>query len=597
MSIPPKPSASPIEESVDDRAPPSEELFDAWGGEERPAPWWSSSPALSFFFAHQRVLRGMVILIFTVLLGGGLWLSNIGEHHGLLIFGSDPSHWPVGGQIALRVEGRKLPLQQQVHLRKAEVIFVDSGGIQMQAQPLKQRVGPFLQGNLNLPTRPGEWRLTVRAVGVSPKGIKGAIRGSREAQEERVDVQGQVVSLHARLPFEMATKGRSPIPQAPTSKVNVSDLVIEPASTPTTLVARVGVGALSLFAADQRLSFELASDVFIISQDEEGDPWSGEVKLSLTEGQSVNALPAQVMTDDRGVGLIHLTPSSLSLNIKATAHIDDPTSEEDGPTITHESLWPIAHQTTLSAQRQRLKGEAIVGVTARTVSGAKKLFVDLWDGPHWMSTHAISTPQMSGVTQVQLPSMPYHTAPRLLWVQAYKTPYLIGDVRGGSHLLWSPALERGGSPTPIHLDALTWLRDHLIARSVEPQGYWSALSAHQLKDPRLLRLALGRIKRPRHDPKLLVDSATSSVETTRRARIEYHKSFLLLMSGLCSLLCLTLGWMMWIHHRDLTLKLEWSTTERSHYFRQTLWRWFLPVAFVFLVFFGGVMILVSSLRW
>ena len=126
---------------------------------------------------------------------------------------------------------------------------------------------------------------------------------------------------------------------------------------------------------------------------------------------------------------------------------------------------------------------------------------------------------------------------------------------------------------------------------------WPHLTPEQWLEPLPLRLALGRVARPKADPKLIIDSGASASQTLARTKASYQRGFLTLMSGLCALLLLVIGWLMRAHHRAVLASLAAHPDNALLIDRWSRARWFIPVALIITSFFVGLMILVMTIRW
>jgi hypothetical protein len=123
---------------------------------------------------------------------------------------------------------------------------------------------------------------------------------------------------------------------------------------------------------------------------------------------------------------------------------------------------------------------------------------------------------------------------------------------------------------------------------------WPQLSSEQWLKPRPLRLALGRVARPRTDPQLIINSVASAEATAGAMKARYQVNFLIVMASLCALLMLGLGGLMWGHERRLApLRAELNINKR----RWEALGWLLSVSVILACFFGGMVYLIYVIRW
>ena len=539
------------------------------------APWWHTSAGLSFFFKHQKFFVGLMICIFTLLLGAGLIISQITATHGLIVFGSHPHLWSVHRKVALRIEAHSLPLHQKIKLKSARIYFVSPIGERTSPQVLKQKIGTFLQGTVKLPHRESHWKMII------------------EAEPESRDL----ITLYAQLPIDL----RSSFPPPP---------LLELAETPHLAQAKEGDGNLSFFAADQRLSFELNSDLFLVAEHPDGTPWRGTFQLERRQGLSGVPLPSQVKTDQDGLALFTVIPRSPNLQLNATSlslineaahgqientqHIDN--ESEETPTVAYKRLFPMAHQFTLYAQSQHIGGGGRVSFKVKSSVRVKQLFFDLWWGDVWIETKVIEVNDNEGYLRIDLPHthLPL-TQPHLLWAQVYKNPYLPGDIRGGTYLLYEPSSKKTSSYTKLQLGE--WLKNKLIKNKVEPESYWPMLSADRLMTSKLLRLGLGRFKRPQTNPQIIIDSGSSAQEMVYQMRAQYQRWFFIAMSVMYALICSAIGWLMWSHYKSMIAHPLLADLYGGQHMRRSTLRWFFFIVVTLLSFFGGMIFLVFTIRW
>lgn len=537
--------------------------------------WWVSSPALSFFAKHQRLLSSLIALMVMTALGGGLVVSQISAHHGLLVFGSPPEHWSAGSQTALRVEARALSLGHRAAILSASARFESPHLPSPPPQALKQGLGLSLQGTIQLPSAPGDWTLIIDAEAISAQGLKGdSLKvGLSKTPLNRALRLGERVPLQATLPLKLS---------APSSPSGFSAL--EPARSPDLLKARApdASAVVKSFAADQRLSFELPSTLLILSLDPAGVPLTGSLNVSMNGDPS-----ARHPVGPDGITALTVTPRSPTIDLKVS--FEEVSLEGDARAETYERVWPEAHQFGLDSSAQLLRvGEGAL-LTLKSTQPAEGLFVDLWWGPRWLSTF-IAPLNSAGEGQLHL-SPPAFTRwspelgsrPALLWVQAYLSPYQPGETRGGRYLLYQP-------PQMSAEELGAWLLEQTERLKVT-QTTWPQLSPERWVEPLPLRLILGRVERPKGDPTLIINSVASAEATATLLKRKYQGLFFLFMAGLCLVILIGLGWLMSAHQRSLA-PLREELNLKGH----ALW-WFAQVSLILLCFFGGMIYLVYTIRW
>ena len=539
--------------------------------------WWVSSPALSFFAKHQRLMFGLIALLMTVVLAGGLMISQISARHGLLVFGSSPERWTAGRQAALRLEARALTLGHRAAILSATVRFESPHLPSPPPQPLTQALGVSLQGSLKLPDEPGRWTLVIEAEAISAQGVKGeALKtGLAHTPRDRALRLGTLVPLRATLSFELADQAtrhdRSPL---------------QPARTPDLLKARASdaEALVKSFAADQRLSFELPSELLILSLNEHGAPLRGVVSASVN-----GADPRLYPIGPDGITSLSVTPRSPTIDLELSAR--GIAQEPDAPplAVSHERAWPEAHQFGLHVNTQRLGSGEEALLTLKSTQVAEALFVDLWCEEQWLSTYVAALNE-AGEGQLLLPPLfskgsgdVRANEPSLLWVQAYQSPYQPGEVRGGRYLVYQP-------PQLSDSALGVWLLERTKDLKVT-QSEWPSLQPERWVEPLPMRLLLGRVERPKVDPMLIINSVASSEATAGLLKQQYQAMFFSFMAGLCLVILLGFAWLMRVHHKSLA-----PIRETLGLKGQALW-WFAQVTVILLSFFGGMVYLIYTIRW
>lgn len=540
--------------------------------------WWASSPALSFFVKYQRILSILGVVLMMLILAGGLMISQISAKHGLLVFSSHPQYWSAGSQVALRVEARALALGSRSAILNAQVRFESPYLPDFPPQALSQALGVSRQDTIQLPETPGTWTMIIEAEAISAQGIKGEVLkgGLAQTPPQRAKRLGDKVQLRASLPLNLLSKATSST-FAP----------YKPARTPDLLKARSANDAtIKSFAADQRLSFELPSELLIITIDEHGKPLFGT--LSLTVNDASNTITR--LTEKEGITSLTLTPRSPTIDLKMNFRENEGDHETLLSAESYERIWPQAHQFALTPSSQVIHSNGGLFLTLKSTQPAQGLFVDLWWGKRWLSTH-IAYLDQAGEGQLQIPCPPFQNwdpdlrdHPKILWVQAYQSPYQPGETRGGRYLVYQPP----------HMDLSTlgtWLLTELKDLKVT-QKEWPQLASERWLSTRPLRLLLGRIQRPKVDPELIINDVASSKATATLLKRQYQSTFFLFMAALCLIILCALAGLMFIHQKKLApLRAELNLAGGQSLL------WFLQVALILMCFFGGMMYLVHIIRW
>ena len=533
------------------------------------------------YLVKQRLVVGGILLLFGVTLAGGLAISFITVKRGLVIYSDDPQLWQPGHQVTFRIIGYSLPIRLPIELKEASAKVYSATGELLGHEPLKPGLNHMWQGTLTLPEHPGDYELTVQARGWEHPGVSGD------------EVHRELISLNARSSFRLSDQS---------SQVSIWPGLSE---TPKTVAGREGLGTLSFYPAEQRLTTELPSDMFIVAQAPDGRPWQGEVLIQREAGLVGKELPEALFTDRRGLARLPVSPRSLQMSVKVSAEIPD-LETPDLPletTITHERLVPRPHQFNLTASHQLVRAGGLITLLTQSTRVADQLYVDLWSEGRWLLTKLIPLSPVvdkgrrdrlkaTGQQKMTVPdlSLNAQSEPRLLWLQSYLVPYQIDEVRGGQYLLYLPK-------DYSKVEAAQWFRKQLIEAHVEPEGYWSQLSDDDLLSADVLRLALGRLKRPSTNPQLIVDSADSAIAMAERQRGHYFSYFFKMMATLC---LTTIGWLLvisWRQYRRTLLAFDWLESQDQSRLRQSILGNLVPMLFVLILFFGAMMLLVTKVSW
>lgn len=501
---------------------------------------------------------------------------------GLVVFSDDPALWKSGEEIALRVSAHSLPVRLPITLIEAEATILTLSGQILHESTLSQGLEGMWQGSIRLPDAVGQYRLQVSAKGREHAGVTG---GEQQAP----------VNLSADRIIQL-------------NKTRVDTLWPEPAITPETAVGRQGAGDIAFYPADQEATTELVSKLFIITQNEDGTPWSGTLNLALTEGILGQKITQSIEVSSQGLGKIDVIPRSLQFTLQASGvlsreAVDSEYSEASKKTVTTERMIPKPHQFVLTASKQLVRVGDRVKVIVKSSRTTKRLHVDLWTLDRWLSAQLIhmntnledstksgARAQGDGIITIPRLSALSSNQPLLLWVQSYLVPYQIDDVRGGQYLLALPN-------EMSELSGVHWLKKHLIDAKIEPRAYWSNLSDQDLLNPDILRFALGRLERPSTSPKLLINSGESARVTAEAQQQYYFQQFFKAMATLC---IVTMTWLLVIGRRQYTQRLnssDWMGPEEQARLKWSIVGWILPSLLMLGVFFAAMMFLVTKLSW
>ena len=463
---------------------------------------------------HRRPLTVLAILWFAGLMVGGIFLSQLDARLGLNLFG--PRVYVVGEPAVVRVALRELRFDRLRPLTAAEVRLERDDGTVAGPWPLTTVAGDLVQGTI-VPPSPGSWRLVVTAP---------------------VD---EVVLLLA-VPIQVLP---NPPPLA---------LAAAPKHAPP---PRADQGPILLDAhpTDHLLAAGFPTRLTLRAMDAQGHPAADvPVRLELQEGRTALPLPPEVRTGPNGLVEVPVLPQHpiFWLNLAVVAPPEAPPSapttapevpaapapeapappSEAPPAPASEAAppaTPVPLAATSSATR-RLKhaptqfmmvtGEAVVQPGAQLAVGVKSLhrtgpiFVDVWQGDRWLASMPAELADGEARFFLTLPTaLPQD--PALLWIQAYRTPYLPGPSRGGTYVLATR------QPPEVALRA--------FAGQLAATGHDPLFTAYEAgaatNDPVLARYLLGLPDRPVADPPLLTDTSESARQTVASLKGTWQRRF------------------------------------------------------------------------
>ena len=208
-------------------------------------------------------------------------ITQINVKRGLIVYSSDPAQWIAGQRIPLRVEARSLPFRQTIRLEKVTVKVTPSDARKRPVRDIKYSLSAAIdqmwQGEFKLPEAPGKYRLLIEA------------KGYEHASVTKGKTSDLPVDLNAHLDITLRGDEATPLLWPPL------------AQTPTTASARQGPGTISFYPADQRLTSELPSKLFVVAQDESDAPWQGELSIAQMEGLIAGTIPTRIKTSREGI--------------------------------------------------------------------------------------------------------------------------------------------------------------------------------------------------------------------------------------------------------------------------------------------------------
>lgn len=438
---------------------------------------------------HRRLLGLAGLLWFGLLVGGGIFLSQLDARLGLHVFG--PQAWVAGEPAVLRVGLLDLQFHNFQPLGPVQVRFLTAEGDATDSQTIDAPAGTFVQGAVQLPARAGGY--TVELTTESEKG-----------------------PLIAQLGATLAPPGPAPaLPPPPKGR--------------TPPVDDRGPLKLDLSPTDHVMAGGLPSLLTVRATDAAGGPVQAPITLAMKEGKAQNPLPAQVHTDHHGLATFGIEPLHPRFWFDLTAG-DSAAARQVRHTPTQFVLAVgaplVAPGTALPFRVQSLHREGPV-------------FVDLWHGDRWLATTAVNLDEHVAEGRLTIPEV--GADPALVWVQAYKAAYLPQEARGGRHLIVTR-----GDPAA----AARWLAGRLADLGLDAE-YMRHQATHADADPTLLRYLLGRTERPSRDPALVADSGATAKQTVNVMKSTWQRRFVMALLASGVLLFAVLGGLVLYNYRDV----------------------------------------------
>lgn len=510
---------------------------------------------------HRRLLTAVAALWFAGLMIGGIFLSQLDARLGLNLFG--PRVWVAGEPAVVRVALRELRFDRLQALPAARAHFERPGATSM-SFPLNQRVGELVQG-LVTPPPAGDWTLVVLA--------------QVDDLELRLDVPVSV------LPTALPTVVAPPPKAGPLQRPDRGSVQLD---------AR---------APNQVLAANFPGRLMIRAMEPTGVPAVGaRVVLSLRQGRSGLSLPTEVVTGPHG--LVELPVQTLEplfwidLEIPPPPPTAVPPSEAAPPSaaVPPSATPPLASITRRLTHRPTqfllVTGAPVVAPGDALAVGLRSLhrtgpaFVDVWQGARWRAS--MGAELVDGEARFLLP-LPADLGedPALLWVQAYRSPYLPGTSRGGTYVL--------ASRRPPE-EAIRLFADQL-AKADHDAIYTRHQATHGDADPVLARYLLGLLPVPETDPPLLTDTSESARQTVASLKSTWQRRFVI---GLVGSGVLMFGFMLWLLRRNARdVQRRWAEAGGGEEGARGT-RFFREGVFLFLilaVFLAALIQLVLVIRW
>ncbi|MCA9539790.1 MAG: hypothetical protein KC620_12925, partial [Myxococcales bacterium] len=228
---------------------------------------------------HRRLLFAAGLIWFAVMLIGGILLSQVEARSGLHVFGT--GQWVAGEPAVVRVVLRELRFARYQPIRDVTVTLVDAEGQPGASQSIGEAAGPFVQGTVRAPRRPGVYQAELRAEG--PDGP---------------------VSAH----FPITVIGESPGFEWP-----------KPPKQRPPMRPDIGPLSLDIGPADGVLPGGLPGVLTVRARDAEGRPVATAVTLQTTEGRSATPLPETVTTDRNGLAHVPVQPMHPTFTFELSA--------------------------------------------------------------------------------------------------------------------------------------------------------------------------------------------------------------------------------------------------------------------------------------
>ena len=491
----------------------------------------------SIFVKYRKLFFFVGLSWFALLVGGGITLSTLDARSGLHIFGSKV--WKAGQSGILRVALKDLTVHRNHPLEWVEVRFVDNDGRPHSDQVLTETVGSFKQGRIEAPTRPGPWRVEIRAQG--PNEVHTA--------EISIDVKTRV------------SPAFFPAPKKP----------------PPPMQPDVGPLKLDIRPIDGQMAAGLPGHLALLAQDSAG-PIATVVDLGLETGRSKPALPKRVGTAANGLAMIPIRP----MHPVFTFHLSS------GESRAIRQIKHVATQFTLETA-QPVVQPGPTAFKVRSLHRNAQVFVDVWWNEYWMDSTGLKLVNGQGELKVTIPNPP-EDAHGWIWIQVYKDPYLPQGARGGQLMVVTKGQVQEG---------FDWGLGKLVNWGYGQNLPMIAGAQKPAYGPKTARLLFGLVNHPERNPPLLMDSSITAKQTVAQLKGKWQTRFVGAFVGTGACLFLILGVLLW--RNQTQVKKGWAEhggTETG--VAGNRGRFFLDVGYIFLVLAGflfGIIQLLLSIHW
>ncbi|MEZ4474467.1 MAG: hypothetical protein R3F60_27495 [bacterium] len=486
---------------------------------------------------YRRVLGVAALAGFGLLMAGGIFLSQLDARLGLNLFGART--WVAGEPAVVRVALRDLRFDRLQDLRRARARLVDAEGAEAGPFELREAAGTMVQGTVQVP-HAGAWTLTVEV----------------EVEDADLSIEVPITALPTAPPVTLPAAMK----QAPPPKADAGPVKLE--VTPP----------------NQVLSGNLAGSLMIRAMDEHGTPVEAPIRLTLKEGKSLRDLPAEVQTGRHGLHALAVQP------MHPIFWLDLETTES----FATRRLKHASTQFVLVTGKPVVQPGERLAVGVRSLHQAGPVFADVWLGERWIASTAATLEDGEARFYLPLPAeLPED--PALLWVQAYRSPYLPGHARGGAYILAT----RKAPEQAVRA----------FARRLADEGFDPLYARHQAEhadaEPLLAQYLLGLPGRPDRDPPLLADTSESARQTIGALKGRWQRRFVFTLLGMGALLFGLL--ILLVRHNYRDVKRRWAEAGGDEDGALGPRRGVLLEAsyifFILALFLAGLVELVLTIRW
>jgi len=505
-------------------------------------------PLVAALYRYRRLIGTAAVLWFSVVIAGGIVLSQLDARNGLHVFG--PETWVAGEPAVVRVALREIQFPRFEPLGPVDVAFLtprqvadldlDANTRLPDAQTLITHAGPFVQGNVRPPARAGQYKLVL------------ATRTPEALLTATIGITVQATPTPIELP--------PPRKKRPPSRPDVGPLKLDIGPTSHVLA---GGG--------------LPSTLTLRSTDQSGAPVSTAVTLALKEGRSSIALPARVVTNHHGLATLPVEAMHPTFWFELSAG--------ESSAMRRFSYTPT--QFALRVPRPVVRPGEPFTVRVDSLHRRGHAFLDLWHGDRWRKSWPLRLDAGHAEATITIPDL--GADPTLVWLQAYRTAYLPQKARGGQHVV----LTRGDATAAVH-----WLAQKLEAAGVDTE-YARQMKGRADAHPDLGFFLLGRTDRPERDPPLLADSSVTARQTVNALKLKWQRRFVWALVGTGVALFGVLGFLVAYNTRDVQRR--WAEAGGADEGEQgTRRRALLDAGYIFLVlaaFLLGMIQILLAIHW